>query len=293
MFRSKTARALSFGRHPCRFPDRAQGSAAARSGAFSIRGLMWQRRKSLALSRWSAKAGRVRNGSQPRPAPATRRAAMFLRLLHRLLEIFLHLERRIEQPFLRPAFNSVFRMPMAAALTWLQNIGAEPGERGLGRGDAATRRGAGYADDDRRDAPASHARFSRAAGSSGRATPRHTASCAASLRSMTACLRTSAAGCLRRRRPIAAGCRFSGPRAAYRARHQRCRFRQHQRQGHGRAGRKAVGRRKAHAGLHLGLHAGLRHPERQVRTRGCNTGADAICRSSISSTRARRISSTS
>ena len=38
---------------------------------------------------------------------------MLLRLLHRLLEIFLHLERRIEQPFLRPAFNAVFRMPIA------------------------------------------------------------------------------------------------------------------------------------------------------------------------------------
>src|SRR5262249_1760437 len=39
--------------------------------------------------------------------------AMLLRLIHRIIEIFLHLERRIEQPFLRPAFNAVFRAPAA------------------------------------------------------------------------------------------------------------------------------------------------------------------------------------
>ena len=46
---------------------------------------------------------------------------MLLRLLHKLLEIFLHLERRIEQPFLRPAFDAVLRMPIALATTWLIN----------------------------------------------------------------------------------------------------------------------------------------------------------------------------
>ena len=56
---------------------------------------------------------------------------MFLRLLHRLLELFLHLERRIEQPFLRPAFNAVFRMRMATALTWLQNLGRSRESVGL------------------------------------------------------------------------------------------------------------------------------------------------------------------
>ena len=56
---------------------------------------------------------------------------MLLRLLHRLLEIFLHVERRIEQPFLRPAFNAVFRMPMATALTWLQNLGRSRENVGL------------------------------------------------------------------------------------------------------------------------------------------------------------------
>ena len=30
---------------------------------------------------------------------------MLLRLLHRIIDILLHLERRFEQPFLRPAFN--------------------------------------------------------------------------------------------------------------------------------------------------------------------------------------------
>jgi len=47
---------------------------------------------------------------------------MLLRLLHRLLEIFLHLERRIEQPFLRPAFDAVFRTPLALATTALINV---------------------------------------------------------------------------------------------------------------------------------------------------------------------------
>ena len=47
---------------------------------------------------------------------------MLLRLLHKLLEIFLHLERRIEQPFLRPAFDAVLRMPIALATTWLINV---------------------------------------------------------------------------------------------------------------------------------------------------------------------------
>ncbi len=46
---------------------------------------------------------------------------MFLRFLHRLLEIFLHFERRLEQPFLRPAFNAVFRMPIALFVTAVQN----------------------------------------------------------------------------------------------------------------------------------------------------------------------------
>ncbi len=48
---------------------------------------------------------------------------MILRFLHRILEILLHLERRLEQPFLRPAFNALFRMPMALALTALINLG--------------------------------------------------------------------------------------------------------------------------------------------------------------------------
>lgn len=46
---------------------------------------------------------------------------MFLRFLHRLLEIFLHIERRFEQPFLRPAFDAVFRMPIARLMTAIQN----------------------------------------------------------------------------------------------------------------------------------------------------------------------------
>jgi hypothetical protein len=56
---------------------------------------------------------------------------MLLRLLHRILEIFLHVMRRIEQPFLRPAFNALFRMPLAYALTALINLGRSRNNVGL------------------------------------------------------------------------------------------------------------------------------------------------------------------
>ena len=46
---------------------------------------------------------------------------MFLRFLHRLLEIFLHVERRFEQPFLRPALDAALRMPIALFVTTIQN----------------------------------------------------------------------------------------------------------------------------------------------------------------------------
>src|ERR1700733_9349123 len=46
---------------------------------------------------------------------------MFLRFLHRLLEIFLHVERRFKQPFLRPAFDAALRMPIAVFVTKIQN----------------------------------------------------------------------------------------------------------------------------------------------------------------------------
>ena len=48
---------------------------------------------------------------------------MFLRLLHRITDILLHLERRLEQPYLRPALNAVFRAPLAYVLTYLINLG--------------------------------------------------------------------------------------------------------------------------------------------------------------------------
>src|SRR6516165_233600 len=47
---------------------------------------------------------------------------MLLRFLHRILEILLHFERRIEQPFLRPAFNALFRAPLAQFFTALTNL---------------------------------------------------------------------------------------------------------------------------------------------------------------------------
>ena len=56
---------------------------------------------------------------------------MLLRFLHRILEVFLHLERRIEQPFLRPAFDAVFRMPIAILLTALINLGRSRDNVGL------------------------------------------------------------------------------------------------------------------------------------------------------------------
>lgn len=47
---------------------------------------------------------------------------MFLRLIHRIIEILLHFERRLEQPFLRPAFNYLLREPLARLLTALINL---------------------------------------------------------------------------------------------------------------------------------------------------------------------------
>ena len=47
---------------------------------------------------------------------------MLLRLLHRIIDILLHIERRFEQPFLRPAFNYLFREPLARLLTALINL---------------------------------------------------------------------------------------------------------------------------------------------------------------------------
>jgi len=47
---------------------------------------------------------------------------MLLRFLHRILEILLHFERRIEQPFLRPWFNALFRAPLAQFFTALTNL---------------------------------------------------------------------------------------------------------------------------------------------------------------------------
>jgi len=47
---------------------------------------------------------------------------MLLRFLHRILEILLHFERRIEQPFLRPWFNTLFRAPLAQFFTALTNL---------------------------------------------------------------------------------------------------------------------------------------------------------------------------
>ncbi len=47
---------------------------------------------------------------------------MLLRFLHRVLDILLHIERRFEQPFLRPAFNYLLREPLARLLTALINL---------------------------------------------------------------------------------------------------------------------------------------------------------------------------
>jgi hypothetical protein len=48
---------------------------------------------------------------------------MLLRLLHCIIETLLHVERRFEQPFLRPAVNYVLREPLARLLTALINLG--------------------------------------------------------------------------------------------------------------------------------------------------------------------------
>jgi hypothetical protein len=56
---------------------------------------------------------------------------MLLRLLHRIVEFLLHLERRFEQPFLRPAFNYLLREPAARLLTALINLGRSRENVGL------------------------------------------------------------------------------------------------------------------------------------------------------------------
>ncbi len=58
-------------------------------------------------------SGRVGSGDE---------LAMLLRFIHRILEILLHLERRIEQPFLRPILDAVFREPTAWLLQALINL---------------------------------------------------------------------------------------------------------------------------------------------------------------------------
>jgi hypothetical protein len=47
---------------------------------------------------------------------------MLLRFVHKTIEILLHTERRFEQPFLRPAFNSILRAPLARLFTWMINL---------------------------------------------------------------------------------------------------------------------------------------------------------------------------
>jgi hypothetical protein len=47
---------------------------------------------------------------------------MLLRLLHSIVQFFLHVERRFEQPYLRPAFNALFRERLALFFTFLINI---------------------------------------------------------------------------------------------------------------------------------------------------------------------------
>src|SRR5580698_2353779 len=47
----------------------------------------------------------VTDGRYPGSPLARESVAMLLRLLHCIIETLLHVERRFEQPFLRPAFN--------------------------------------------------------------------------------------------------------------------------------------------------------------------------------------------
>ena len=54
------------------------------------------------------------------PAPSLGRWQTPLRLLHRGLERGLHFERRLE-PFFRPAFNRIFREPLARLIQYLIN----------------------------------------------------------------------------------------------------------------------------------------------------------------------------
>src|ERR1700716_2177654 len=65
---------------------------------------------------------------------------MLLRLLHRIFESLLHLERRFEQPFLRPAFNYVLREPAARLLTALINLLRSRENVGLAEGTSQPRK---------------------------------------------------------------------------------------------------------------------------------------------------------
>jgi hypothetical protein len=47
---------------------------------------------------------------------------MLLRLLHALIQFLLHLERRFEQPYLRPALNALLRERLARLFTYLINV---------------------------------------------------------------------------------------------------------------------------------------------------------------------------
>ena len=166
---------------------------------------------------------------------------MFLRFLHRLLEIFLHVERRFEQPFLRPALDAALRMPIALFVTKIQNSLRSREDIGLaeetplpGEDEAVQT----MIDEMRRHLMRDFPRggFERAGNTKTHGLVRG-----------ELVIHDGLPDKLRKglfATPATYRCwvRFSGSGPAYRAGHQRCRIWQHLREGHGRSGREAVGR---------------------------------------------------
>ena len=166
---------------------------------------------------------------------------MFLGFLHRLLEIFLHVERRFEQPFLRPALDAALRMPIALFVTKIQNSLRSREDIGLaeetplpGEDEAVQT----MIDEMRRHLMRDFPRggFERAGNTKTHGLVRGELVIHDGLpdKLRKGLFATSAT--------YRCWVRFSGSRTAYRAGHQRRRIRQHLREGHGRSGREAVGR---------------------------------------------------
>ena len=206
--------------------------------------------------------GHVTTGARPRRSGPMSVPMSILRPVHRVLDFFLHLERRFE-PFFRPGLNALLRKPSAAVIQFLinlrrPNMGLRLAEERVDADEEASTQGI-------IDAMREHLNQDFKPGSMERAgnTKTHGLVRARVHRARRICPPICATASSPSRRPIRAYVALLRPRPACRAGHRRCRLRQHRRQADGRAGAQADGRREVHPGLHLRLHADLRdagHP---------------------------------